>query len=55
MKAKELAENPYQSKQMTDYGKKQFPEIMIKAIKTGNELSLESDLNENHFGLQMLQ
>lgn len=37
--------NPYRSKALTSLGLKVFPQLMQKAIETGNEVSLMQELN----------
>jgi hypothetical protein len=41
----ESSGNPYRSKDLTTEGKNEFPKLMEKAIRVGNERTLEQDLS----------
>ena len=43
---KEEANDPYRSKRLIGLGLEKFPALMEKAIKEGNEVTLEKDLND---------
>jgi hypothetical protein len=45
----EKSGNPYRSKRLTALGLEKFPTLMEKTIKSGNELTLEADLNNKSY------
>jgi hypothetical protein len=45
--------SPYRSKDMSEHGKSEFPKIMEKAIKTGNEVTLGQELPKASFWLSV--
>jgi hypothetical protein len=45
----ESGNNPYRSKDMTEVGKTEFPSLMEKAIRSGNELTLAQDLSDSRY------
>jgi len=41
--------SPYRSRDLTTIGRNEFPKLMEKAIKEGNEITLEQDLSNPEF------